>query len=856
MTDLQQPKDQAAEGKMQLMQRLQKAIPDAGKEELARLLQLEIKHAPQKSDKKEEATLSPSGLEDSRPKQSIPANLSYPPKIKEVPFLYHHGYELKDVSSALTTPPQNYTKAKPFDGAIPSTLGEEIYPELLTPWQKIWPVLHSIFSEDKKTKRLDENKIIKKAIKQQPLKKIPWQKKTFWPQQIVLVADFSPHLAPYFKDYFAVAKKMQDWFKDRLHLVICTDSEDQSFIYRDQRYDEFPIQGENLYILYLGDLGFLDRQGIRSARYYFLGQTLFRRNARIEALLTVNPRDFDPSLSRYYNFYHWDSTLITPARAIQTKTHVSLQQTKDLLSALSLAFEVTPAMVRRMRIHLGFTVSVEGLVFQEGALQGNILSYQWASEEIRKTYNDKLDELVVSQDGRDELWEIIEVFESRLPIELQIEQRHKIGRPLIKEQKDFLWNLVKSSNQETLNESEEMVFGWIERMAARSGKEIWQDGVAELYYCYWKKKQPKCIPDGIDLTKMPEYIGEPEDYQAVSIRLEQGKLFFSTKGKTQNTISEFPVFMAKSTSEIVVISSGCNEIKKETLPLNGVITLPDDLNKIIIHTGKESHETRAMICPPWASAIGRDRYGLFTEITVKDVRFVMRWMPPGNFMMGSPEDEPERYSDEGPQHSVKIKEGFWLAETACTQELWTAVMGNNPSRFKDDLQNPVERVDREEILVFMETINSFVPDLSVLLPSEAQWEYGCRAGTTTPFWFGDQLSVEKANYDGEEPYNDGLKGESRGKTVPVKSFERNPWGLYQMHGNVWELCQDFWHDSYDGAPDDGRVWEGGDKRIFVYRGGSWISDGRNLRSACRRHWLIANVHYGFRLALGPGKHVM
>ena len=286
-----------------------------------------------------------------------------------------------------------------------------------------------------------------------------------------------------------------------------------------------------------------------------------------------------------------------------------------------------------------------------------------------------------------------------------------------------------------------------------------------------------------------------------------------------------------------------------------MITLPDDLNKIIIHTGKERHEIRTMICPPWAFAIGRDRYGLFTEITVKDVRFVMRWMPPGNFMMGSPEDEPERYPYEGPQHSVKIKEGFWLAETVCTQELWTAVMGDNPSRFTDDSQNPVENVDREEISVFMETINSLVPYLSVCLPSEAQWEYGCRAGTTTPFWFGDELSVEKANYDGRKPYNDGLKGEFRGKTVPVKSFERNPWGLYQMHGNVWEMCQDFWHNTYNGAPDDGSVWEGGDIEIIVYRGGSWFHFGQFLRSASRGNWHFANVNRSFRLALGPGKLV-
>jgi len=253
----------------------------------------------------------------------------------------------------------------------------------------------------------------------------------------------------------------------------------------------------------------------------------------------------------------------------------------------------------------------------------------------------------------------------------------------------------------------------------------------------------------------------------------------------------------------------------------------------------------------WADAYGQDEYGLWQSIYLDEIEIRLRWMPPGHFMMGSDKKEPGRGGFEGPQHQVTFKAGFWLAETACSQEVWQKVMGDNPSHFTENLQNPVENVDREMVLKFIEKLNDHIPGLVLRLPSEAEWEYSCRAGTSTPFWFGDNLSTEDANYNGNDPYNKGSEGTYRERTVSVKSFKKNPWGLYQMHGNVWELCQDFWHDNYAGASDDGSVWEGGDKEDFVYRGGSWISRGLRLRSACRSKWRIAGDIDGFRLALDP-----
>jgi len=259
----------------------------------------------------------------------------------------------------------------------------------------------------------------------------------------------------------------------------------------------------------------------------------------------------------------------------------------------------------------------------------------------------------------------------------------------------------------------------------------------------------------------------------------------------------------------------------------------------------------------WAESYGQDRYGLWQGVYIEEIEVRFRWIPPGEFMMGSPPDEPERSNSEGPQHRVRFEQGFWLAETACTQALWQAlwqaVMGENPSRFKGE-ENPVENVSWGDAKRFIEKINGLHPSLELRLPSEAEWEYACRAGTTTPFWFGSELTTDKANYNGNYPYANGPKGEYREKTVPARHFQPNPWGLYQMHGNVWEWCEDAWNDSYEGAPEDGQPWlTGGEQTRAVLRGGSWIDIGRALRSAFRSfdHRGYRNDDIGFRLARGP-----
>ncbi len=253
--------------------------------------------------------------------------------------------------------------------------------------------------------------------------------------------------------------------------------------------------------------------------------------------------------------------------------------------------------------------------------------------------------------------------------------------------------------------------------------------------------------------------------------------------------------------------------------------------------------------PTWADQASMDPNGVIATFRVRKVTQRMRWIWPGQFWMGSPKDEHDRFDDEL-QHEVILTRGFWLAETACTQALWRAVMGQNPSHFQGE-RRPVEQVSWNDVQEFIVRLNGAVPGLAARLPTEAEWEYACRAGTTTPFSFGEDITSEQVNYDGDYPYRSDKKELSRGETVEVGSLPANPWGLYEMHGNVWEWCQDGYGVYPEGSVADPTGPPPGVRRVL--RGGSWIRYGRDARSASRnRHEPGARSHdFGFRLALGP-----
>ncbi|WP_020560741.1 formylglycine-generating enzyme family protein [Thiofilum flexile] len=234
----------------------------------------------------------------------------------------------------------------------------------------------------------------------------------------------------------------------------------------------------------------------------------------------------------------------------------------------------------------------------------------------------------------------------------------------------------------------------------------------------------------------------------------------------------------------------------------------------------------------------------YADLTIKNITQRFRWIEPDTFMMGSPKDEEGRYDNED-LHQVTLTQGFWLADTTVTQALWQGVMGDNPSHFKENSKNPVEQVSWNDCRQFIRKLNNMMSGLNAQLPSEAQWEYACRAGTTTPFSFGGKgdLNQEKVNYSGKWDAAD-----SSGSTKPVKSYPPNDWGLYEMHGNVLEWCQDVWQPHL-GKPAVTEL----QGQSHVIRGGSWANKGRNCRSAFRLFRSTPDdrdSYLGLRLSLG------
>jgi formylglycine-generating enzyme required for sulfatase activity len=208
-------------------------------------------------------------------------------------------------------------------------------------------------------------------------------------------------------------------------------------------------------------------------------------------------------------------------------------------------------------------------------------------------------------------------------------------------------------------------------------------------------------------------------------------------------------------------------------------------------------------------------------------------VPAGSFLMGSPAGEAERSTDEGPQRRVAVP-AFLLGRTEVTQGQWKAVIGRNPSHFKrcgDDC--PVESVSWHDVQAFVRKLSQ-ATGRPYRLPSEAEWEYAARAGTTTAFSTGFTVTAAQANFNGTGTYDGSAPGAYRRAPLPVGSFEPNAFGLCDMHGNVWEWVQDRYHRSYYGAPADAGAWEPADhgpRRVL--RGGSWADAPEALRSAFR-----------------------
>ena len=699
----------------------------------------------------------------------------------------------------------------------------------LAPWRELLPRLRHALAELAETHVLDVPAIIHRVSRGQSLERLPRQRRRRWGLSLHLIEDRSDHLAPYWGDqervreclvrlfpHYAVAHAL--WFEG-LSAPVWADDERSVGPYRS------PPPGS--LVVVLGDLGCLARGGADLRRHWLaMGQRLAADGCRTLAL-TPAPEGCPEALRRYWTPLPWERL----ASVADPETRQA--QAQRLITLASPALRVEPGLLRELRRLIGADAGAESAFWQEPAVIGksSVAATLSAAEAQQRR------EAFAQDDLKEQALALLRDWRAGLPPEiwfaeveaLRPEERHHLPEESdVRQAAEFFAALGRQAAGVRGAAPVPGAIPWFREIATRLPAGYLDDPELGGYFHHlWTqilRRDPRALPPR---ELHPENVPTDTPARRVDLYQQGDVLLFSS-----------PALVTEMTSPLASLETA-----------NGLIRIEEG--------NSESRNAfwRSGQPPRWADAWGTDEYGHWVTFSIADQRGNkvtqrMRWIEPGAFLMGSPKDEPERWDAEGPQHSVTIKQGFWLFDTACTQALWEAVMGENPSHFKG-ADRPVDNVSWNACQTFLEQLNERLPGLDLSLPSEAQWEYACRAGTTTPFSFGPNITPVQVNYDGNGPYAGGKKGLYRQQTVPVASLPPNPWGLHEMHGNVWEWCQDHWHGNYRGAPTDGSAWVGTDAGASrVVRGGSWLIVARLVRAAFRGHGRPGSRDgsFGFRCA--------
>ncbi|HAV34433.1 MAG TPA: hypothetical protein DCX79_20735 [Planctomycetaceae bacterium] len=352
----------------------------------------------------------------------------------------------------------------------------------------------------------------------------------------------------------------------------------------------------------------------------------------------------------------------------------------------------------------------------------------------------------------------------------------------------------------------------------------------------------------------------------MDVGLQSTELVLQTAGRQQRPwwpLAQLRAVTSKHLTVSLVSDTGERQLLSRMLHPGAPerIALPADIHSVLLETPAARLQLHKVPRPDWARRFWQDAWGTAAEFRIGDVLFVMRWIPPGRFLMGSPDDEKGRDSDEGPLHEVTISRGYWLGQTPVTQQQWQAVVqaaertasGSSqrsrrssgsaaaaggsqlkaePSLFSGNPLHPVERVNWHQCVQYCQLVQGLLGgELQFRLPSEAEWEYACRAGTSGAF-NDDSACTEPEGTDPAPEKLGWYTKNSGGKTHPVGLKQSNGWGLYDMHGNVWEWCRDA-PRQYSSEPQVDPVGSETSGASRVLRGGSWNNNARNCRAAYR-----------------------
>ena len=745
----------------------------------------------------------------------------------------------------------------------PETHTQTALPEQLVAMKRLWPMLINDLTHARKTSLPDVRKIIKNIALGRPMPARLHKYRNRWAEKIHIIIDTSGHLFPFRADFMHLVEKMSNRIgSQRLQTLRFTDYPggpwEGWYLDNSAGGDVYLPPVEHGRVVILGDLGVLKRGGKVSKSWVEFIKILYRKKIQVFLFSPAAMQNYSLDLQGMAAIQPWDSRAAFSRHIGAARREVlsgpqpdELQELMVILSCTSL---FTPGLVRKLRTRFlpQSPAALETLIWEETdifSLSGSFAAWQRNQlEPFRQKFRGK------NKQWKKEVVQIVTDYFKGFPADFlavqQIIAGSLTGQSTEKAKQKLKTILNAAWHRET--GQFDLTGSFLRFFIDNQDAEDWHqdDDLLHTAFVVAYKKEleqgfPDTLPKGCDPDKF-SWLTPARSKGFVGLLQQQNSLLCKY-GQIAGPQSQ--VLVANCLVYTTDIPSLYKYKKQPWRSLEGSLEFSPDQQPLQIYTDKEHIEITTLTKPVWADSIGRDQYGLFADLKVKGITQRFRWLEPGSFMMGSPKNEPER-DDNETQHKVTLSKGFWLADSTVTQEFWHLMMGKNPSDFKGK-KRPVVNVSWEDVQQFIKKLNKLVPELSIRLPTEAEWEYGCRAGTTTPFSFGDNISPEWVNYSADVPYNDGKEWGCREQTVEVKTLPGNSWGLYEMHGNVWEWCQDWFQDDLgnDAVIDPYGPEEGG---FRVLRGGSWRFPGRDVRSVIR-FWVQPSNHNddcGFRLARG------
>ena len=680
----------------------------------------------------------------------------------------HHRFKDDEM---VTKAPEWYRNANPYqdnDAALKAPEGvSPPQQQPLMAWPRLWPYLKLALGSNVSSHKTDLSRLVDRLARGEQLRHFPKASCKGWASQAQLIIDYDESLLPFWNDFNVLRQKLA-YIEGQvgLNVLAFPTGDPTGSCWQDtptgwrtiERYTP-PSAGSP--VLILSDLGCNEASEQRRLRWQRFGEQLAHFACRAVALMPCPPRWWDAKLTRLFYSAYWDRAVRPPQRLARTTAYSATGKverdnfaTERLLSLLAIAVRVEPAILRAARYLFPaeeMDVGAEFAAWNHPAVKATHLAFYFQPLQVAAYRNRFRDHLGLSTKQKQKISNLLINYHASLsPViahgRKQIVLAELFGDPPPEEAVAFAQRLAKSVDEEQ-SEISRLAKQWLGRMGARQHVSIWNN---EPLAVAWLKahegneftSQPR--PEGLTLEKLVWALKAKSVVKCRIYQREQELVFTDdTASATGSHVGEISRTMG--VVQIKISDSEAGQSESLLYNIAQPIPLVPEQQLTISTDIEELHLDWLTEHPVWADTIDRDEFGLYADLKLKGIIQRFRWIAPGDFLMGSPKTEVGHVNDEL-QHQVTLTKGFWLADSACTQALWLAVIGDNRSGFKNDLNNPVVTVSWSDTKVFIKDLNAMFPDLKARLPTEAEWEYACRAGTTTPFWFGDNITPEQVNY--------------------------------------------------------------------------------------------------------------